>query len=118
MLDSDYYVIFVDSDKRPVRWLKEGFRHCYVARNDYGKVWTVIQDGWTHTDVSTHLVEDYPTPELLAGEGATVVPVDYNIGKGFRGHFCFYNCVELVKAVLGIQKPFILTPHQLYRYLT
>ena len=27
------------------------------------------------------------------------------------------NCVGVVKTVLGIRKPFIITPYQLYRYL-
>lgn len=27
------------------------------------------------------------------------------------------TCVEFVKGVLGIRRPWILTPHQLYRYL-
>lgn len=109
--------MFKDCDRSAVRWLKKGFRHCYVARKDYGKVWTVIQDTWTHLDVRSFLVSDYPDISDLAGEGAYVVKVDYNIGKAHRGYFCHYNCVETVKAVLGIRKPFLITPYQLYRYL-
>lgn len=88
-----------------------------MARNEYDKVWTVIQDGWTHTDVRTHLVEDYPTIRDLAGESAYIVAVKLDIKKNFRARLCFLSCVEIAKGVLGIGKPFIVTPYQLYRYL-
>ena len=117
MYDSKYYAVFDNSPRACVKWLKDGFRHCYIARNEYGKVWTVIQDTMYHLDVRTFLVDEYPTIRDLAGPNAHFVPVEYNIKKRHRGHLCLFNCVEVVKAVLGIKKPFILTPHQLYRHL-
>ena len=117
MLDSDYYVIFMDSDRECLKWLKPGFRHCMVVRNEYNKVWTVIQDTMYCLDVRPYLFSEHPTIEALAGNGATIVPVKYNIKSRHRGHICLFNCVEVVKAVLGIKKPFIYTPYQLYRFL-
>lgn len=31
--------------------------------------------------------------------------------------FMFASCVGVVKAALGIRAPWVITPHQLYRYL-
>ena len=117
MSDSEYYVVFTDSPRPCLKWARPGFRHCYVARNDFGMVWTLIQDTMSHLDVRTKLVSEYPTVRDLAGKDAHIVPVVYDIEKRHRGHFCLFNCVEVVKAVLGIREPFILTPYQLYRYL-
>lgn len=117
MYDFKYYVVFDDSPRWCVSWCKPGFRHCYIARLEYGKIWTVIQDTMYHLDVRMHLVEDYPTIADLAGKGATYIPVEYNIKKRHRGHICLFNCVEVAKAVLGIRRPFIFTPYQLYRHL-
>lgn len=116
MSDSNTYLVCKDSKRGWVKWLKPGFRHCYIARNEYGKVWTVIQDTHTHLDVRTFLVEDYPTIRHLAGENANIIAVDYYIGDRYRGHLCLFNCVEVAKAVLGIRKPFLLTPNQLFRW--
>lgn len=110
-------MVFTDSKRECVKWCKPGFRHCYIARNEYGKVWTVIQDTMYHLDVRTFLVSDYPTIRCLAGKDAHIIPVEYNIKERHRGHICLFNCVEVVKAVLGIKKPFIYTPYQLYRFL-
>lgn len=71
----------------------------------------------THLDVRTHLVSEFPTIRDLAGKDAHIVPVVYDIKMRHRGHLCLFNCVEVVKAVLGIKKPFIFTPYQLYRFL-
>ena len=118
MYDSKYYVVFRQSNRPCLRWLKRGFGHCFIARNEYGKVWTVIQDARSHLDIRTHLVEDYPTIESLAGENASIIVVDYEIEDRHRGHLCLFSCVEVCKAVLGIKKRFILTPYQLYRWLS
>lgn len=116
MSDSNVYLVCKDSKRGWVKWLKPGFRHCYIARNEYGKVWTVIQDTHTHLDVRTFLVEDYPTIRHLAGDNASIIAIDYYIEDRYRGHLCLFNCVEVCKAFLGIRKPFLLTPNQLYRW--
>lgn len=86
-------------------------------RKEYGKLWTVINDSRYCLDVETYLVEDYPEPQDYARQGSTIIKADKLRANGFRGHICWFNCVEAVKAVLGIRKPFIITPYQLYRWL-
>ena len=118
MADVETYVVFTDSQLKLLKFLfKPSFRHCYVARNDYGRVWTVIEDTAKRLDVHTHLVEDFPTIADLAGPESTYISVSPTESKGFRGHLCLFTCVEVAKAYLGIKKPFIFTPQQLYRYL-
>lgn len=115
--DDNYYVVFCDSKSKWLQWLKPGFQHCYIMRNEFNKVWTVIQDSEKRLDVSTYLFEDYPTPLDFAKPGATVLKASRVEVGGLRGHLCYFSCVEVVKAVLGIRKPFIVTPYQLYRCL-
>ena len=87
-----------------------------MMRNDYDKVWTVISSSLKGLEVVTYLKEDYPTPQDFAIKGATVLKVDRLEGSRFIGLSPF-NCVEIAKAALGINKPFLFTPHQLYRWL-
>ena len=115
--DREYYVVFRNSELKGLQWLKKGFQHCAVVRKEYGTVWTVIQDGYSHLSIHPFLVEDYPTLDMLFGEDSSIIQVEMQTEGRYRGHLCVFTCVEVVKAVLGIKKPFIFTPHQLYRYL-
>ena len=112
-----YYVVFTDSKLKGLKWLPKGFQHCAIVRNEFGKIWTVIQDGYDRMTVTTYLVEDYPDPLMLFEGQSTIIPVEIQTKPRYRGSICLFNCVEVCKAVLGIKKPFILTPHQLYRFL-
>jgi hypothetical protein len=85
-------------------------------RNDYDSVWTVISSSQKGLEVAAYLREDYATPQDFAIKGATILKVDRLEGSGFIG-LCPLNCVEIAKAALGINKPFLFTPHQLYRWL-
>lgn len=111
-----HYLVFTDSKLKGLKWLKEGFRHCAVVRNEYGRLWTVIQDGYNRMSVTTYLVEDYPDPLMLFEGKSTIIPVEIQTKDRYRGTLCLFNCVEVCKAVLGIRKTFIFTPYQLYRY--
>lgn len=111
-----YYLVFSNSKRPILKWLKDGYQHCAIVRNEYGTIWTVIQDAYNHLSVTTALVADYPDPMMLFESASTIIPVDIDTKDRFRGHICLFNCVEVCKAVLGIKKPFILTPYQLYRY--
>lgn len=112
-----YYIVFSDSKLKGLKWLRTGFQHCAVVRNEYGRLWTVIQDGYNRMSVSTHLIEEYPDPLMLFDGNSTIIPVEIEDKDRYRGTLCLFNCVEVCKAVLGIRKTFIFTPYQLYRYL-
>lgn len=111
-----HYLVFTDSKLKGLKWLKSGFQHCAVVRNEFGSVWTVIQDGYNRMSVATYLVEEYPDPLMLFEGNSTIIPVEIQTKDRYRGTLCLFNCVEVCKAVLGIRAPFVLTPYQLYRY--
>ena len=119
MLDEgrEYYVVFGKAKMVMPFWLDRDFQHCYVVRKEYGKIWTVIEDTKTHLDIHPYLVEDYPDLKDLVGKDKIFVRVNRKIKDSYRGHICLFNCVEVVKAILGIRKLTIFTPKQLYRYL-
>lgn len=101
-----------------LRFLKPGFRHCYVLLND-GERWTSV-DPLSHVmEVSTHhhVPADFDLPGWLQSRGNRVVqaPLRRDITK--PAPFMLFTCVEAVKRVLGVHSRGIITPWQLYRYL-
>ena len=99
------------------KYLKWGFRHAFVCVLDQRGYWIRI-DG----------MKGMPSFEVMAGEGAdlagylrrehgfTVIEVE--VERLPRQPFPMLgSCVGLVKAVLSIRAPWVLTPYQLYRYL-
>lgn len=112
-----YYIVFCDSKLKGLQWLRKGYQHCAIVRQEYNSLWTVIQDGYNRMDVSTYLIEDYPDPLMLFDTNSTIIPVEIQTKDRYRGTLCLFNCVEVCKAVLGIRRSFIITPYQLYRYL-
>jgi len=101
-----------------LRFLKPGFRHCYVLLND-GERWTSI-DPLSHvTEVSVHhhVPADFDLPGWLESRGNRVVkaPMRRDITKA--APFMLFTCVEAVKRVIGVHSRGIVTPWQLYRHL-
>ncbi len=109
-----------DPDRRrwSTRWLKPGFRHVYaIARR--GDVVLVVNgttvmlqvdiwpaesyDAFTNAATAAITVESWVNPASARTRTPTVIRA------------C--TCVELTKALLGINAPTVLTPFQLYRYL-
>lgn len=97
--------------------LEPGFRHV--------QVWTISNNIWVQIDGCMEFLHTrtWPRPpwELIEAKfNATYVPVKKLIERGVIRepfHFGPVTCVELAKAVLGIRKPFIRTPYQLYKFL-
>ncbi len=101
-----------------LKFLKPGFRHCYVLIND-GERWTSI-DPLSHvTEISVHhhVPVDFNLPGWLEARGNRIVraPLRRDITK--PAPFMIFTCVEAVKRVLGIHARGIVTPWQLYRHL-
>lgn len=113
----EYYIVFGKAKIKMPFFLDKDFQHCYVVRKDYDRIWTVIEDTYNHLSVHPYLVEDYPNLRDLIGFDAKVIRAKRNIVDVKRGMFCIFSCVEVCKAVLGINDSRILTPKQLYRYL-
>jgi hypothetical protein len=110
------YVVFTNTNRPEGKLLKQGFQHVYAVRNDYDKVWTVIQPGHKHLSIEQELVSDYPTILDYVLEGETVLK--YNVTPSRYAHSLnIVTCVGVVKYLLGIRAARVLTPYQLYKYL-
>ncbi len=113
------WVVF--SGRTEISWLKflkPGFRHCYVLIND-GERWTRI-DPLSHvTEISVHhhVPHDFDLPGWLQSRGSRVVRAPMNRDITRAAPFMLFTCVEAVKRVLGIHRRGIVTPWQLYRHL-
>ena len=100
---------------------------------DYSKIlnW-ILKDGFSHVLVVIHKphldvlidprigyteVTVYPSNTDFSDLGEKItVTVEAEVTR-LRGIFGLLNCVEQVKAFLGIRDKFIFTPYQLYRKL-
>lgn len=119
MMPDEILVVF--SDQTDLWWLKflrRGFRHCFVLIR--------FADIWVSYDVLAHKTEmmriDVPDTfsivQWLENQGERVIPCP----RQTTGHKVLYpsifTCVESVKRITGLQRPFILTPWQLYKFIT
>jgi hypothetical protein len=112
------WVVFSGKTDLPwLRFLKPGFRHCYVLLND-GASWISLDPLSNYMDLSIHhnVPPAFNLPLWLKTRGHTVVraPVE-RIRK--EAPWMIFTCTEAVKRVLGLHKRFIVTPWQLYRHL-
>ena len=107
-------VVFQDSDNPHwlIKYLKPGFRHCYVAIKQ--------DDLWVKIDPvnSCTIVEIYENMTIKAEKDVKIVHFKVETSeKVYRGGFCWFNCVEVVKAHIGIKSFWTWTPWQLYKLL-
>jgi hypothetical protein len=112
------WVVFTDEARIWwLRWLRPGFRHCFAILND--------SDHWLAVEPLASCMEvtvlpspaDFNLPEWLRGQGHRVVEAALQRKMYHAAPFAILNCVEVVKRLLGIRAPWILTPYQLYRHL-
>ena len=111
-------VVFVDqTGLRCLRWLRRGFRHCFViVRAERG--W-IVCDAMSHcTDLG--IIGDFTADELVyfyRSIGLEVIRTRVRRAPLRLAPVRPYTCVEAVKRVLGLHAPWILTPWQLYKKL-
>lgn len=112
------WVAFSDETDLPfLRFLRRGFRHCFV----------VIYDGghWISCDPLAHYTElalvDVPeTFDLLGwlrGQGMILVQVPLMPLCPRVLPPMIFTCVEAVKRIIGLRAWWVFTPWQLYRAL-
>lgn len=117
--DQKAWVVFSGQTDLPwLRWLRPGFRHCFVVLHD-GMHWLTVDPMLHRMDVRVHrdLPRDFDLPRWLAGRGQFVMPAAVDVKRRKPAPWRPFTCVEAVKRVLGLHAGFILTPWQLYRYL-
>lgn len=101
-----------------LRFLRPGFRHCFVLLFD-GQCWLSVDPMLNYMDVQVHHVSpEFDLPRWLEGRGHIVIPARNDRSHKKPAPWRPFTCVEAVKRVLGIHARGIVTPWQLYRYLT
>ncbi len=97
------------------RFLKPGFRHVYVALLTE-HAWIVVEGlkAVPTVDIAASSGDDLKW--FFEDHGFTVVETEVREHRT-RPTLAVGTCLGLVKAFLGIRKPWIVTPYQLYRYL-
>ena len=113
-------VVFADApEKRLLRILKPGFRHCFVL------VSGVRAGEWICLDPQSHRVRCeswcyspiFDPAAYYRGLGHHCIWARYPASIAHKVRFGPMSCVELVKRLLGISAIWIITPWQLYRHL-
>lgn len=99
-----------------VRWLRPGFRHCFVALND-GRHWVTVDPLSTRVEVTVQPVPaDFDLAAWYRAQGLTVV--ETRAASPERpAPLAIWTCVEAVKRTIGLCDRRVLTPWQLYKRL-
>lgn len=113
------WVVF--SGQTDVFWLKflrRGFRHCFVLIHD-GTGWVTVDPMLHYMEIKVHhqVAASFDLPRWLCAQGHIVMPAPVHRGAGKPAPVALFSCVEAVKRFLGLHHRFIFTPWQLYRYL-
>jgi hypothetical protein len=121
-MDVKAWVVFTDdTDWRPLKILKRGFRHCFLVMHD-GRAWITLDPLLNRMEIQVHhdLPPDFNFAAHWTGQGDRVVSVEIRNGSknpNYPAPPMIFTCVEAIKRVLGIQSWRVLTPFGLYRYL-
>jgi hypothetical protein len=111
-------VVFVDRGCVWLRGLKRGFRHCFVALRD--------RDIWLVCDSLKDRIELFVLPVAAEADLASFyhaqghrVLIGTTQPKLRRGSLVLapLTCVTVVKRLLGVDAPWVLTPWQLFGHL-
>ena len=123
-LDNDvieeWYVCFkgVENKHWIQRYLKNGFYHCYAFKESPGGQFLIIVEPMrSHVDIDIVLNNEQNLTKMTNCNKIVRVIVKYDLAKD-RGHFCRFNCVEVVKSLIGMKSFLTFTPYQLYKRLT
>ncbi len=98
-----------------MRFLKKGFYHCVLVLGN-GYEWIFIDPLAHYTDAI--ILRDIDVISFLKKNGYQVLTAQPEIPQDTRMRFRPYTCVETVLRFLGIKSPFILTPYQLFCFLS
>jgi hypothetical protein len=118
MMPDEILVVF--SDQTDLWWLKflrRGFRHCFVMIR--------FADIWISVDALAHKTEimriDIPDTfgliQWFESQGDYVVRYPVTPAEQKVLPPSVFSCVECVKRILGIRNIFIFTPWKLYQFL-
>lgn len=110
-------VVFQDEGRH---WLspllQRGFRHVSVVVSD-GTFWIGVDPRLGVPRIEVVAAIEYDLAANYREDGLTVVETE-TVNREPVWPFALSNCVSVVKCVLGINAPFVVTPLALYRRLT
>lgn len=122
-LDNDvieeWYVCFKDVPNKHwiQRFIKNGFGHCYAFKESPGGQFLIIAEPMrSHLDIDIIPNNKANFEQLTKCNKLVKVIIKYDLTKD-RGHFCRFNCVEVVKSLIGVNSFWTFTPYQLYKRL-
>lgn len=112
----EWYVVFTAA-KIPhwvFKLMHKDYGHVYAVRdlNDYQ--WLVVQPRINIVDIKIMLKSQYPHIKMITGPDAKVLKVESVFNPRARGTFNWFNCVEQVKALIGVKSFWTWTPKQLH----
>jgi len=99
------------------KYLKVGFHHCYAFKESPGGKFLLIVNpvrSFLEIDMTPNTPENFNKLTSCTKYVRVVVKYDLTLD---RGHFCRFNCVEVIKSLLGIKETKIFTPYQLFKRL-
>ena len=100
-----------------LRFLKKGFRHCFVCIDD-GERWVALDPLAHRMEIGIlPMSSDFDLKEWLEGQGFTVAAAQVDREATKPAPVMPYSCVEAIKRVLGIRARSVVTPWGLYRFL-
>ena len=115
-----WYVIFRKTTLKHwiFRWLDKEFQHVYaVKESPGGEFWMVVDGKNSCTNIELLSKVDYPHIRCLEPDSVILLTRCIINPSNYRHTLCIFNCVEVVKSVLGIRAFWCITPYQLYKRL-
>lgn len=113
----EWYICFKDAETKHwiQRLLQKGFEHCYAFKTSPGgQFYIVLDSSFSHLGVDLLAVNEENFNTLTNNSKFVKIIVTYDVTRT-RGGICHFNCVEVVKALIGVKGFFIFTPYQLYK---
>jgi len=100
-----------------LRWLRPGFRHCFVALDD-GAAWLTVDPLLHRLEVrASGLPSDFDLASEYRRMDLAVLEVAPHPVPLRRAPLGLFTCVETAKRLLGIRASWVITPWQLYRFI-
>lgn len=115
-----WYVVFKPSPLKHwiFKWLDPQFQHVYaVKESPGGEFWMVVDAKNSVTEVELLSKADYPHIRCIAPDSVILSIKAIINPNNYRYTLCVFNCVEVVKSLLGIKAFWCWTPYQLYKRL-
>jgi len=112
----EWYLVFTKAkfDHWIWRLVDKNMGHVYAIRdlNDYQ--WLVVQPRTNIVEIKIMLKCRYPELKMITGPDAKIIKVTARPQQRAIGCLNWFNCVEQIKALIGVRSFWTWTPKQLY----